>query len=172
MLSLVYYGQRFLRRDSVTRANSQPARTLALLIAVGIGLHNFSEGLAIGSSSQRGALTLALALIIGFAVHNATEGFGIAAPMANHDATWGFLLVAGLIAGGPTFLGTLIGYRFSSEAISVLFLALAAGALIFVMSELFAAGRRLSAPTWNGWGLTTGLLAGFLTEFVLKGAGA
>lgn len=79
------------------------ARTLALLIATGIGLHNFSEGLAIGQSAAVGALQLALVLIIGFGLHNMTEGFGIAGPLTGQSVSWKFVVVLGLIGGGPTF---------------------------------------------------------------------
>jgi ZIP family zinc transporter len=165
LLGLIGYGQRVLRGDATS------ARRLALLIAGGIGLHNFAEGLAIGSAAQVGALTLALSLVVGFGLHNATEGFGIAAPLAGQSVGWGFLAVAALVAGGPTLLGTLLGMRFASEPVSVFFLALAAGSILFVVNELLAIGRRLAAPTWVGWGLTVGLLAGFVTEFVLASVG-
>jgi ZIP family zinc transporter len=83
-------------------STASPARQLALLIAVGIGLHNFSEGLAIGQSAAAGQLSLAIPLIVGFGLHNATEGFGIVAPLAGEPTrpTWGFLALLGLIAGG------------------------------------------------------------------------
>jgi ZIP family zinc transporter len=71
----------------------------------------------------------------------------------------------GLIGGGPTFFGTIAGYQFSSEPVSVLFLALAGGALVFVIGELFSAGRRLSSPLWNGWGIGIGFCAGLLTDW-------
>jgi ZIP family zinc transporter len=169
MLSLVYYSRHFLR-------GGISARRLALLIALGIGLHNFSEGLAIGSAASGGAIALALTLIVGFAVHNATEGFGIAAPLATEKTerkvNLGFLALCGLIGGGPTFLGTIVGFSYTSELVSVLFLALAGGAIVFVIKELLATGRELSAPVWGGWGITTGFLGGFLTELVLAFAGA
>ncbi len=95
------------------------ARRLSLLIAVGIGLHNFGEGLAIGGSAATGAIGLATILVIGFALHNGTEGFGIVAPLAAEGdrPSWGFLLLMGLIGGGPTTLGTAVGRQFTSTAV-------------------------------------------------------
>ena len=108
------------------------------MIAIGIGVHNFSEGLAIGQASRSGAIGLATILIVGFGLHNATEGFGIAAPLAAVGArpTWAFLALAGVIGGGPTFLGTMLGYSVKSDAVFVLFLALAAGSIFYVIAEL------------------------------------
>ena len=114
-------------------------RQLALGTAVGLGLHNFSEGLAIGQSSAIGETTLALLLVVGFAAHNATEGFGIAAPLTSGERpTWGFLITLGLIGGGPTFLGGVLGYSFVSPLLSIAFLGLAAGALIYVFVEMMS----------------------------------
>src|SRR5262249_52712351 len=106
-----------------------PGRRLALLIATGIGIHNFGEGLAIGQSAATGEIALALVLIIGFGLHNATEGFGIVGPMSSEPElpSWRFLALLGLIGGGPTFLGTVIGFSWVSTALEVLFFALAAG---------------------------------------------
>ena len=165
LLGLVYYARRFM-------GGGESVRRLALLIAVGIGLHNFSEGLAIGSSARAGELALALTLVVGFALHNATEGFGIAAPLADEKGVgWGFLALCGLVAGGPVFVGTVIGFSYSSELLSVLFLALAGGAIVYVVNELFGAGRKLGAPGWAGWGITAGIVLGFATEFVLEAVG-
>jgi zinc transporter, ZIP family len=148
-------------------------RKVALGTAIGLGLHNLSEGLAIGASSASGATTLALLLVIGFALHNATEGFGIAAPLAGIERpTWGFLASMGLIAGGPTFIGGVIGYAFASPLLSIAFLGVAAGALIFVFNEMMAVARRASAPMWANAALLVGLFVAFATDFLLVFAGA
>lgn len=101
---------------AVQTAGLASTRSLALMIAIGLGLHNFSEGLAIGQAAATGAIAFATVLIVGFGLHNVTEGFGIAAPMASDSdrPSWSFLGVAGLIGGGPTFLGTIVGYSFTS----------------------------------------------------------
>jgi zinc transporter, ZIP family len=155
-------------------AGMSSARWLALLIATGIGLHNFSEGLAIGQSAARGAISLALVLIIGFGLHNATEGFGIVAPLSGDSArpSWRFLAALGLIGGGPTFLGTIIGQAFESEAVSVAFLALAAGSILYVVLELVNVNRRLGSKTLVTCALLAGFFVGFATDFVLIAAGA
>jgi len=156
---------------------SQPTVQSAALrtgmaIAAGIGLHNFSEGLAIGQAAQAGEVTLAALLIVGFALHNTTEGFGIVGPLAaaNVRASWGWLGLAGLIGGGPTFLGTIVGTSFSSMYLFVGCLALAAGALLYVIGEILPVGRRLS---WEVtlWGLMAGFFLGLATELVLAVAG-
>ena len=111
-------------------------------------------------------------LVIGFGLHNATEGFGIVGPLGAADiqASWGWLVTAGIIAGGPTFLGTLVGTSISSTYVFVAFLALAAGAILYVVGELFNAGRRMS---WEItlWGVLVGFLVGLATELVLVAAG-
>src|SRR5919206_1841009 len=114
-----------------------PGRRLALLIATGIGLHNFGEGLAIGQSAAAGELSLALVLIIGFGLHNTTEGFGIVGPMSGEAErpSWGFLATLGLIGGGPTFVGTVVGQAWVSEALAVAFFAVAAGSILYVVIE-------------------------------------
>jgi len=139
------------------------------MIAIGLGLHNFSEGLAIGQLAATGEIAFALTLIIGFALHNITEGFGIAAPMASDTERprWKFLLLLGLIGGGPTFLGTVVGYSFVSDVLYVLFLTLAAGALMYVIEEMFVVGRKLLTRQQMAWGLLVGFLAGFLTDMLL-----
>ena len=140
-------------------AQAENPLLLAAIIAIGIGAHNFGEGLAIGASAASGATAIALALIVGFGLHNATEGFGVAAPLVGRMVpTWGQIALAGLIAGGPTFVGTIVGYSFYSPTLSVLFLAIAVGALVFVIGELWSVLRR----TGMGALVTATMCAGFL----------
>jgi zinc transporter, ZIP family len=159
--------------DHAHHHRRREALHLGMSIAVAIGLHNFSEGLAIGQSAHRGDTTLALLLVIGFALHNATEGFGIVGPLVAADVrpAWSWLLLAGLVAGGPTFFGTIIGNSITSEYVFVAFLTLAAGAILYVIGELFSVGRKLS---WEItlWGVLIGFLLGLGTELVIVAAGA
>ena len=191
LMSLVYFDELIARRrrnrgpysvgaavaveaDAARVGILSPAQSLALMIATGIGLHNFSEGLAIGQSAASGEISLALMLVIGFGLHNATEGFGIVGPFATSDErpSWGFLLLVGLIGGGPTFFGTLLGQTWVSEALSVAFLALAAGSILYVVIELLDVCRRAGRKRLVAWGLILGLVLGFGTDFVLVAAGA
>jgi zinc transporter, ZIP family len=172
LLGLIYVNARLFGRTK--QAAPAPPRTLAMIIATGLGLHNLSEGLAIGQSAATGAVAFAVVLVIGFALHNITEGFGIAAPLALDSSrpSWGFLLTAGLIGGGPTFLGTVVGYMFTSTYIYVLFLALAAGALLYIINEMFHLGRRFNSPVAMGWGILLGFLLGYGTDLFLTYTGA
>jgi ZIP family zinc transporter len=147
-----------------------PSHWLAVFIATGIGLHNFSEGLAIGQSAAAGELSLALALVIGFGLHNATEGFGIVAPLTGDKErpSWAFLLVLGVIGGGPTFLGTLIGQSWVNTSVSILFLALAAGSILYVVIELISICGRFATKELMLVGVFLGLVLGFGTDFVLE----
>jgi zinc transporter, ZIP family len=154
-------------------AGMSSASWLAVLIATGIGLHNFAEGLAIGQSAALGETSLALVLIIGFALHNATEGFGIVAPLAGDTQrpTWRFLLALGLIGGAPTFFGTVVGQQWTSTAVSVCFLALAAGSILYVVIQLVQVNARLGHKTLVAWGIFGGLVVGFATDFILGAVG-
>ena len=119
------------------------------------------------------ALSLAYVLVIGFGLHNATEGFGIVAPLAGDSErpSWRFLGLMGVIGGGPTFLGTVVGQAWTSTAVSVLFLTLAAGSILYVVMELLNVCRLFTSKTVTAWGLLLGLTLGFATDFVLVAAG-
>jgi ZIP family zinc transporter len=191
LMSLVYYDvwmkrrrrRAFLGPGAASTAEFEhdhhftgmsPARWLAIFIATGIGLHNFSEGLAIGQSAASDQISLAIVLIIAFGLHNATEGLGICAPLTGdkEQPSWGFLALLGLIGGGPTFLGTLVGSVWVSEAVSIVFFALAAGSILYVVMELLNVGRVLASKTLVTWGVLFGLFLGFATDFILVAAGA
>ena len=190
LLSLVYYDRWLGNRPRARRegpgaalaedlrptasALSHEASRLALLIAVGIGFHNFSEGLAIGQSAAKGEISLALLLIIGFGLHNATEGFGIVAPMSAEGVrqSWTYLALLGLIGGGPTFLGTIVGESVVNDVLSVAFLALAAGSILYVILQLVKMAFRMGHREMLMWGLLFGFLAGLATDFILVAAGA
>src|SRR5947199_5746098 len=191
LMSLVYYDvwmkrrrrRAFLGPGAASTAEFEhehhfvglsPARWLAVFIATGIGLHNFSEGLAIGQSAAADEVSLAIVLIIGFGLHNATEGLGICAPLAGDKErpSWGFLGLLGLIGGAPTFFGTLVGQFWVNEPVSILFFALAAGSILYVVMELLNVGRVLASKTLVTWGVLFGLVLGFGTDFILVAAGA
>jgi ZIP family zinc transporter len=159
-------ARRFLEKLS-------PGRQLALLIAIGIGVHNFGEGLAIGQAAAASQMSLAVTLIVGFSLHNATEGFGICGPMSGEGTrpSWRFLAALGLIGGAPTFLGTLLGQSWSSESATVIFFAVAAGSILYVVQELFAVNRRYGHTVLVMWLVLAGLMLGFGTDFIIQAAG-
>src|SRR6059058_2301001 len=190
LLSLVYYDgwmkrrrrRTFLGPGAASTAEYErddyftgmsPARWLAVFIATGIGLHNFSEGLAIGQSSAKDEISLAIVLIIGFGLHNATEGLGICAPLTGdqEQPSWSFLALLGLIGGAPTFFGTVIGQAWVNQSVMIVFFALAAGSILYVVMELLNVGRALASKPVVTWGILLGLFLGFATDFILVAAG-
>jgi ZIP family zinc transporter len=188
LMSLVYYDRWMAKQRSKALLGPGAASTaefqgswiarlsagewLALLIASGIGVHNFAEGLAIGQSSAAGEYSLAVALVVGFALHNATEGLGIVGPMAGDDRkpSWGYLALLGMIGGAPVFLGTAIGHSWTNEWVEVAFLSVASGSILYVVIELLAVCRRVDAKVLITWALLAGLFLGFATELVIEAA--
>ena len=115
--------------DTTASRTALPPRRLALLIAIGIGLHNLGEGLAIGSAYAVGSLALGASLIVGFAIHNTTEGLAIVTPLAKKPPGLGRLAALGLIAGAPAVAGALIGATVYQPTLSAFLLGLGAGAV-------------------------------------------
>jgi zinc transporter, ZIP family len=155
------------RTDSERRALQT-----GLIIATAIGLHNFAEGLAIGVSASTGAIGLATVLVIGFGLHNATEGFGIVGPLGEVRPSWRWLLLAGLIGGGPTFLGTIVGYQVDSAPLELLFYALAGGAILYVIGEIWTGMRRYGYHTLGLYMVAAGFLLGVATDLIVSYGGA
>jgi ZIP family zinc transporter len=148
------------------------AMRLGMTIAAAIGIHNFAEGLAIGVSASSGEIGLATVLIIGFAIHNATEGFGIIGPLGEHKPSWKWLGVAGLIGGAPVFLGAMLGYEVSSDPLELLFYAVSAGAILYVIGEIWTAMRKLGHRELGLAMVAAGVFLAAMTEMVIAYGGA
>src|SRR5438445_9343358 len=142
-----------------------------MVIATAIGLHNFAEGLAIGVSAKAGAVGLATVLIIGFSLHNATEGFGIVGPLGGARPSWGWLGLAGVIGGGPTLLGTIVGYQVTSQPLELMFYALAGGAVLYVIGEVWMGMRRYGHRTLGLYLIAAGFLVGVATDLIVSYGG-
>ncbi|HVL47492.1 MAG TPA: ZIP family metal transporter [Candidatus Thermoplasmatota archaeon] len=158
ILSLVWVAN---RRGAAVAASEDPAARrlrLAALVALGIGLHNLGEGLAVGAAVAGGNMALAGLLVVGFALHNVTEGVAILAPASRDRLSLGRLAWLGGLAGVPTILGALLGILFFSNALGVLFFAIAAGAVLYVIVEVLLALGRDFSNSYVGYG---GLIAGF-----------
>ena len=148
------------------------ALRVGLTIAAAIGVHNFAEGLAIGVSARAGAISLATVLIIGFALHNATEGFGIVGPLGDVKPSWGWIGLAGLIGGGPTFLGSIVGYAVTSDPLELAFYATAGGAILYVIGEIWMGMRRYGHRELGLLMVSAGFLVGVITDLVVTYGGA
>ncbi|MGN6872634.1 MAG: ZIP family metal transporter [Solirubrobacteraceae bacterium] len=163
-----------LEADPLVReldAARRRALRVGLTIAAAIGVHNFAEGLAIGVSARAGAISLATVLIVGFALHNATEGFGIVGPLGDVKPSWRWLVLAGLIGGGPTFLGSLVGYAVTSHPLELAFYAAAGGAILYVIGEVWNGMRRYGHRELALLMLSAGFLVGVLTDLVVAYGG-
>lgn len=141
---------------------------MALLVATGIGLHNFGEGLAIGAAFALGEASLGTVLIVGFTLHNTTEGLAIVAPLANERVRMGQLLQLGLLGGAPTIVGAWVGGLLYSPVWSVIFLAVGTGAIAQVVVQLGrqVVGERTLARHVATTPVAVGLLAGVGVMYV------
>ena len=157
-------------RGGEAAGNAEGGARLALMIALGIGLHNLGEGLAIGSAYAIGELALGAFLVVGFAIHNTTEGFAIVAPLTRSEPTVRRLLVLGLIAGAPAIAGGVIGALVTNPELSALLLGVGVGAVVQVIVQIAPAmrdraGRLLDTAT--AVGIAVGLVAFYLTSLLI-----
>lgn len=171
LVGLVFFETKFIKQGKDEVLPLMRAKRTAMLIAISIGLHNLTEGLAIGSQYAWGEQTLALLLALGFGLHNATEGFAIAAPMAGNAPGSKYLFGLGLIAGLPTFFGSIIGSMWTSKILETLFLSVAAGTILYIIGELLHLGRHLKGEAIVEVGLLVGFLTAFATEMLIVARG-
>ena len=176
VLGLVEFGRRL---DQLRKAGTawggllnpstlSPQMQLALLVSFGIGLHNLGEGLAVGIAYGSQSFALATVLIFGFAVHNISEGIAIVSPISHSQVDLRTLALLGLLAGGPTIIGTLIGIYIFSNAISIIFFAIAAGAILYVVIEITATlGNNFHNSHLNYLGVMAGFTVMYLTSLLV-----
>jgi zinc transporter ZupT len=164
-LDMVGAWLRGRRRDHA--AEGSGGTVLALLVAVGIGLHNCAEGLAIGSAYALGEASLGALLIVGFTLHNTTEGLAIVAPIANERPRLATLVKLGLIGGVPTIVGAWLGGLVYSPIVAVFALGLGAGAIGQVVNQIARqmAGTRSIADRFATAPILAGLAAGFVVMY-------
>jgi zinc transporter, ZIP family len=149
------------RRERAVASGGAHARGpyLALMVAIGIGLHNLGEGLAIGSAYATGALALGAFLVVGFAIHNTTEGLAIVAPLADRAASLRRLLALGLVAGAPAIVGAWVGASAFNPSVAALLFGAGVGAIVQVVWQLVPAMRDGEGRALHP-GAVVGLLAG------------
>jgi ZIP family zinc transporter len=159
----------------VALEQSQPARVggerprlfLPYLVALGMGLHNLGEGLAIGASYAQGQWVLSGVLVSGFALHNGTEGFAIIASAGKQTLTKKDLILMGLLAGLPTCVGTVLSGNIASPLFSISCYALAAGSLLYVIFTLIAMFYTVTRRMQTATGVVTGISLMYVTAMVL-----
>ncbi len=160
------------RQTGVGRNEAEQRLTVAFMIAIGIGLHNLGEGLAIGAAYSVGAASLGTFLVVGFIIQNITEGLGIIAPVLKDRPTWRSLALMGVIGGAPAIVGAWVGGLSYSAVLSVLFLAIGAGAVFEVVYEIGKLIQRDIArrpmPLTVFSGVTLGMLMLYVTGLLIK----
>ncbi len=152
------------RERAAARGGGLAGAQLALLIAVGIGLHNLGEGLAIGSAYAVGALALGAFLVVGFAIHNTTEGLAVVAPLADERPGVGRLALLGLVAGAPAILGAAIGATAFDASLAAFLLGAGAGAIAQVVQQILPSIRDEAGRALHPLAVA-GILAGLALMF-------
>ncbi len=172
-LGLYYAGEKLVKRAVASTASSRISKpvAIALMISIGIGLHNFGEGLAIGAAVGLGSIAFSTFLIVGFALHNTTEGIAIAAPMSRGKGVVGKAMILklaalGLIAGSPAIFGAWIGGFVYSPFTSVIFLAVGAGAIFQVIVVIMKWIRSEGDKNFSSAAVVAGLAAGMLVMYL------
>jgi len=172
-LGLYYVGEKLVKRAVASTASSRISKpvAIALMISIGIGLHNFGEGLAIGAAVGLGSIAFSTFLIVGFALHNTTEGIAIAAPMSRGKGVVGKAMILklaalGLIAGSPAIFGAWIGGFVYSPFTSVIFLAVGAGAIFQVIVVIMKWIRSEGDKNFSSAAVVAGLAAGMLVMYL------
>jgi len=163
-LTLYYLGNKIVAKaDSL---NFSKPVAIGLMISIGIGLHNFGEGLAIGAAVGIGSIAFSTFLIVGFALHNTTEGIAIAAPMSRGKLMLGKLAIMGMIAGTPAIFGAWIGGFAYSPFTSVIFLAIGAGAIFQVILVLMKWIQKENDGNLSTLSVVSGFAIGMLVMYL------
>jgi len=167
-LSLYGIGQKLIKTENLSTLSK--GLTISLMIAIGIGLHNLGEGLAVGAAIALGEVALSTFLIVGFATHNTTEGLAIAAPLTNSKAKIAKMIGLGLIAGTPAIFGCWVGGFSFSPLFTLIFLAIGAGAIFQVVISIFQYMKDKSDLLSNTSlfaGVSVGLIVMYLTSVII-----
>ena len=163
-LGLYYSGNKLIEKAGSSKFTKPVA--IALMISIGIGLHNFGEGLAIGAALGMGSIAFSTFLIVGFALHNTTEGIAIAAPMSRGKLMIGKLAAMGIIAGSPAIFGAWIGGFVYSPFTSVIFLAIGAGAIFQVIVVIMKWIQEESNQSLSNIAVVSGIAVGMLVMYL------